>query len=145
MRAALLARIYEVFPLICPSCQTPLTFIAFLTDPEPIPRILAHIGEPTSPPLLHPARGPPQTELDMGPEEAQRDEAVQEWFPDDLHRSTDFDPDDPEPVPRKQLRSELRRVTPHRHRLRRRLLSPTSPGASGSLRGAEGRASGTIV
>ena len=27
--AALLARIYEVFPLICPSCQTPLTF-AFL-------------------------------------------------------------------------------------------------------------------
>jgi hypothetical protein len=56
--AALLARIYEVFPLICPSCQTPLTFIAFLTDPEPIPHILAHIGEPTSPPLIHPARGP---------------------------------------------------------------------------------------
>ena len=30
--AALLARIYEVFPLICPTCQTPLTFIAFLTE-----------------------------------------------------------------------------------------------------------------
>ena len=27
---------------------------------------LVHIGEPTSPPLLHPARGPPQTELVMG-------------------------------------------------------------------------------
>ena len=59
--AALLARIYEVFPLICPTCQAPLTFIAFLTDPESITQILAHIGEPTSPPLLHPARGPPQT------------------------------------------------------------------------------------
>ena len=50
----------EVFPLICPTCQAPLTFIAFLTDAEPIIQILAHIGEPTSPPLLHPARGPPQ-------------------------------------------------------------------------------------
>ena len=29
--AALLARVYEVFPLICPICQAPLTFIAFLT------------------------------------------------------------------------------------------------------------------
>jgi hypothetical protein len=35
--AALLARIYEVFPLICPTCQEPLTFIAFLTEPEPMP------------------------------------------------------------------------------------------------------------
>jgi hypothetical protein len=34
--AALLARIYEVFPLVCPTCGTALTFIAFLTDPEPI-------------------------------------------------------------------------------------------------------------
>jgi hypothetical protein len=45
-RAALLARIYEVFPLTCPSCRTPLTFIALLTDPEPIAQILTHIGEP---------------------------------------------------------------------------------------------------
>jgi hypothetical protein len=37
----------------------------YMTDPEPITRILTHIGEPTSPPLLHPARGPPQTELDQ--------------------------------------------------------------------------------
>ena len=35
--AALLARIYEVFPLVCPTCQTPLTFIALFSDPEPIP------------------------------------------------------------------------------------------------------------
>jgi hypothetical protein len=97
--AALLARIYEVFPLICPTCQTPLTFIAFLTDPEPITQILAHIGEPTSPPLLHPARGPPQTELAMRPGGGQADEVAQESLPDDLDQSSEFDPTEPEPIP----------------------------------------------
>jgi len=100
--AVLLARIYEVFPLICPACQTPLTFIAVLTDPEPITQILAHIGAPTSPPLLHPARGPPQTELAMGPGEAKHHEAheaAQESFPDDLDQTTQFDPAEPEPIP----------------------------------------------
>jgi hypothetical protein len=97
--AALLARIYGVFPLICPTCQTPLTFIAFLTDPEPITPILAHIGEPTSPPLLHPARGPPQTELAMGPHGGKHHEVAQGFFPDDLDQSPEFDPTDPEPIP----------------------------------------------
>jgi hypothetical protein len=36
------------FPLTCPTCPSPLSFIALLTDPEPIARILADIGEPTS-------------------------------------------------------------------------------------------------
>jgi hypothetical protein len=100
--AALLARIYETFPLTCPTCAAPLTFIAFLTEPEPITQILAHIGEPTSPPLIHPARGPPQTELamgPMGPDGRNHDEAVQESFPDDLAQSPEFDPADPEPIP----------------------------------------------
>ena len=88
-----------MFPLICPTCQEPLTFIAFLTEPEPITQILAHIGEPTSPPLLHPARGPPQTELAMGPGSGQADEAAQESFPDDLDQSSEFDPVEPEPIP----------------------------------------------
>jgi hypothetical protein len=35
--AALLARIYEVFPLLCPSCKTPLTFIAFASPYYPLP------------------------------------------------------------------------------------------------------------
>jgi hypothetical protein len=97
--AALLARIYEVFPLICPSCQTPLTFIAFLTDPEPITKILAHIGEPTSPPPLHPARGPPQTEflLDLGGPSPE--DVAQECLPDDFDQSPEFDPAVPESVP----------------------------------------------
>ncbi len=40
-----------------------LTFIAVLTDPEPIAQIPTNIGEPSSPPSLHPARGPPQAEF----------------------------------------------------------------------------------
>jgi predicted Zn-ribbon and HTH transcriptional regulator len=97
--AALLARIYEVFPLVCPTCQTHLTFIALLTDPEPISQILVHIGEPTSPPLLHPARGPPQTELAIGTGQAEQDEVAQDAFPDDLDQTTPFDPAEPEPIP----------------------------------------------
>jgi len=89
----------KTFPLTCPSCQAPLTFIAFLTHPDPISQILVHIGEPTSPPLLHPARGPPQTELHMGPGGPEREEVAQEPFPDDLDQTPDFDPAEPDPVP----------------------------------------------
>ena len=96
--AALLARIYEVFPLICPACGTPLTFIAFLTDPVPITRILAHIGEPTSPPLIHPARGPPQTEFEMGLNGVEAEKVAQGNLPDDLDQPPDFDPAEPDPV-----------------------------------------------
>ena len=81
------------------SCQAPLTFIASLTNPEPITQILAHIGEPTSPPLTQPARGPPQTELAMGPDRGLADEVAQESFPDDLNQSPTFDPSEPEPIP----------------------------------------------
>ena len=73
--------------------------IAFLTDPEPINRILAHIGEPTSPPLIHPPRGPPQTELAMDLNGEKQQEAAQESFPDDLDQTPDYDPSDPEPIP----------------------------------------------
>ena len=69
------------------------------TDPEPITQILTHIGEPSSPPLLHPTRGPPQTELAMGPGRGKYDEVAQESFPDDLDQSPAFDPTEPEPIP----------------------------------------------
>jgi hypothetical protein len=93
------AGVYEVFPPICPTCQTPLCFIAVLTDPEPIAQILAHIGEPTSPPLIHSARGPPQTELAMDLTSGKRQEAAKEPFPDDLDQAPEFDPTAPEPIP----------------------------------------------
>jgi hypothetical protein len=63
--AMLLARIYEVFPLVCPRCAEPMTIIAFLTEAVSIKRILEHIGEPTTPPPIAPARGPPQWEDDI--------------------------------------------------------------------------------
>ena len=55
----LIARIYEVFPLVCPQCGGELTIVAFLTEADPIQRILFYIGEPATPPRIAPARVPP--------------------------------------------------------------------------------------
>ncbi len=52
-----------------------------------------------SPPLPHPARGPPQTEFDMGLSGGEQGEAAQESFPDDLDPTSAFDPAEPEPAP----------------------------------------------
>ena len=57
--ALLLARIYEVFPLFCPKCGAQMQIIAFITESGAVRNILAHLGEPTSPPRVAPARGPP--------------------------------------------------------------------------------------
>ena len=58
--ALLLVRIYECLPLRCPKCGEPMRIIAFVLDEPTIERILAHIGEPTQPPVVLPARSPPQ-------------------------------------------------------------------------------------
>ncbi len=58
--ALLLVRIYECLPLRCPKCGEPMRIIAFVLDQPTIERILAHIGEPTQPPAVLPARSPPQ-------------------------------------------------------------------------------------
>ena len=57
--AILLARIYEAFPLTCPHCAGEMGIITFVKDPIAVQTILAHIGEPTHPPPLAPARDPP--------------------------------------------------------------------------------------
>jgi hypothetical protein len=57
--ALLLARIYAVFPLVCPHCSGAMHIIAFITDGPTVRDILAHLGEPTAPPRIAPARGPP--------------------------------------------------------------------------------------
>ena len=57
--ALLLARIYEVLPLLCPKCGGEMRIIAFITGAVAIRDILSHLGEPTSPPPLLPARSPP--------------------------------------------------------------------------------------
>jgi hypothetical protein len=58
--AQLLARIYEVLPLLCPSCGGQMRILAFLTDPPVVHSILVHLDLPHRPPPLAPARGPPQ-------------------------------------------------------------------------------------
>ncbi len=57
--AMLVARVYQVFPLVCSRCGEPMRIIAF-ADVGTMHRILAHLGEPTQPPRIAPAaRGPP--------------------------------------------------------------------------------------
>ena len=58
-----MARIYAVFPLVRPRCGTEMRIIAFLTDPVAVRAILAHLGEPTAPPRIAPARGSPLWDL----------------------------------------------------------------------------------
>jgi len=57
--ALLIARIYEVFPLICPKCGGTMKIIAFIDEGDVIREILTHLGEPVDPPRIAPARGPP--------------------------------------------------------------------------------------
>jgi len=78
--AVLLARIYEVLPLLCPACGGSMTILAFLTDPPVLSAILLHLDLPHRPPPLAPARGPPQRDLL-------------------IDQIPSFDPADPEPVP----------------------------------------------
>jgi hypothetical protein len=74
MWAALLARIYEVFPLVCPNCKgdpstglrTGMRLIAFITERSSIDQILSHLGEPTVPPTIAAARAPPGSVTDFG-------------------------------------------------------------------------------
>ena len=57
--AVLIARIYEVFPLLCPNCGGQMRLIAFITEGMQIKKILDHIGADSDPPHITPARGPP--------------------------------------------------------------------------------------
>ena len=42
--AMLIARIYEVMPLLCTRCHHPMRIISFITDPPQVERILDQIG-----------------------------------------------------------------------------------------------------
>ena len=63
--AQLLARIYEVLPLLCPACGGEMRIISFITLPSTVERILLHLDLPHRPPRVSPARGPPQAELHL--------------------------------------------------------------------------------
>jgi hypothetical protein len=55
----LIARIYEVFPLLWPLCGGQIRLIAFITEGTQIEKILDHVGVDSQPPHISPARGPP--------------------------------------------------------------------------------------
>ena len=57
--AVLIARIYEVFPLLCPICGGQMRIIAFITHSADIRQMLVSLGVPAEPPCISPARGPP--------------------------------------------------------------------------------------
>jgi len=57
--AMLIARIYEVFPLVCPICAGQVRLIAFITDGAEVRKVLDHIGADSQAPRITPARGPP--------------------------------------------------------------------------------------
>ena len=63
--AQLLARIYEVLPLLCPACGGEMRIISFITLPATVQSILLHLDLPHRPPRVSPARGPPQAELNL--------------------------------------------------------------------------------
>ncbi len=63
--AMLLARIYECLPLTCEKCGQPMRLIAFIMEPVVVEKILLHVGEPTEPPTVLPARAPPQVEINL--------------------------------------------------------------------------------
>ena len=70
--ATLIARLFEIFPLTCRHCGAEMKIIAFVTETPSMRAILAHIGEPTRPPGISPARGPPAWE--EGPIEVDPDD-----------------------------------------------------------------------
>ncbi len=91
--AVLLARIYEVLPLLCPACGGSMKILAFIIDPPVVSAILVHLDLPNKPPPLAPPRGPPQRDFMFD-------------------QTSSFDPADPEPVPDFQFSARrLRRVT----------------------------------
>ncbi|WP_045227370.1 hypothetical protein [Methyloterricola oryzae] len=56
---ALIARIYQVVPLLCPECGGEMRLIAFITEPGPVQSVLFHIGEPAKSPPISSGRSPP--------------------------------------------------------------------------------------
>ena len=59
----LIARVYEALPLVCARCGSPMKIISFITAADELSKILTHLGEPTEPPVISPARGPPQRDF----------------------------------------------------------------------------------
>jgi hypothetical protein len=63
--AELMSRVFGINVLTCPECGGQCRVIACIEDPAVIRKILRHLGLPTQGATLHPARGPPDHQLDF--------------------------------------------------------------------------------
>ena len=61
--AQLLQRVFGLEVLHCDRCGGRREIIAFIVRPAEVKRIGAHLGYPTEPPPIAPARAPPQADL----------------------------------------------------------------------------------
>ena len=77
--AALIARIYEVLPLICPHCGGAMRIIAFITFSADIHKIVEHIGADPEAPRITPARGPPPWQDCGAQEQGEGVQAMPDW------------------------------------------------------------------
>ncbi len=84
--AQLIARIYEVDPLICANCGKKIKIITFVTHPEHIRRILRGIGWPITIPEFDP---PPEEHCD---DICQLNPNTSDGFPEPEHYDTGPDP-----------------------------------------------------
>ena len=73
---ACLARVFEVFPLICPQCKVELKPVAAIFDDQELVRLLTHLGQPAGFPVFRPLsaqalcvakRGPPNDDCQLDP------------------------------------------------------------------------------
>ena len=63
--AALLARVFDIDVTVCTACGGRMRIIATLTEAASIRRYIEGVGLPADPPLIAPARPPPQQSLDF--------------------------------------------------------------------------------
>ena len=66
--AACLARVFEVFPLLCPDCKVEMKPVAVILNDKELVRLLAHLGLPAEFPAFKPA---PKTTQTCGPPDEQ--------------------------------------------------------------------------
>ena len=70
--AVCLARIFEVYPLICPKCNIEMKPVAVITNDKELVRLLTHLGRPTEFAVFKPAPkvcGPPDDDCQPDPRE----------------------------------------------------------------------------
>jgi len=82
--AVLIKRAFGVDPKTCEKCGAEMVVMAMITAPQILDRILTHLGLPTHPPPVAPARQDPQSEL--GFDEHPPDEAYLDEPPDEQGR-----------------------------------------------------------